>query len=136
MVKLAVEGNVRVLASDIEFSLERPSYTANTLRVLTEKFPQHAYTIILGEDIRASFHLWREYEWILSSFKIGFFPRNHPVPDPGLIEWNQFDAKLYDAPRMEISSTLIRHNFQHGISNRYLLSEEVLKYIEKQGLYG
>ena len=40
----------RIVVSDFEFHLPRPSYTANTLRELTKAYPEHNFTLIIGED--------------------------------------------------------------------------------------
>ena len=39
LVKLATENDNRIKASDIEFTLPKPSYTVNTLAYLAEKHP-------------------------------------------------------------------------------------------------
>ena len=50
LVQLAVEGNSQLKAVDFEFKLPRPSYTIDTLTYLTEKYPQHQFSIIMGSD--------------------------------------------------------------------------------------
>ena len=39
LVKLAVEGNEKLVASDFEFNLPRPSYTYHTLNALRKAYP-------------------------------------------------------------------------------------------------
>ena len=100
-----------LVASDFEFSLPRPSYTANTLRVLQETYPEHEFTLVIGEDNLSIFHKWREYEYILANFRIFVFPRKGAEPyQPSLLS----DAKdliyLADAPLFDISSTQIRQS--------------------------
>ena len=41
LVKIAVEGNEKIQASDIEFKLPQPSYTVTTLAYLKEKYPKN-----------------------------------------------------------------------------------------------
>src|ERR1700730_8274670 len=43
LVRLATEDDTRIRASDIEFSLPKPSYTTNTLAWLAEKYPEHEF---------------------------------------------------------------------------------------------
>ena len=98
-----------LVASDFEFSLPRPSYTANTLRALQQAFPQHAFTLLIGEDNLAIFDQWREYEYILHSFRIFVYPRKGAkvdCPSPFIHAPNIVFLK--DAPYFDISSTQIR----------------------------
>ena len=66
--KRALDGVDNVLVSDFEFQLPRPTYTANTLRALVQQYPQHTFTLIIGEDNLSIFHKWRESEYILNNF--------------------------------------------------------------------
>eukprot|EP01041_Mallomonas_annulata_P030281 gene30281-52392_t len=62
LVRLAVEDNPKLSASNIEFSLSQPSYTMHTLVHLKEKYPQHEFSLILGEDNLRTFNKWFNYE--------------------------------------------------------------------------
>ena len=107
---LAVKKIPHVVVSDFEFSLPRPSYTANTLRELQKAYPDHQFTLVIGEDNLTIFPQWREYEFILSHFRIFVFPRHstesrHPVSFN-----NAKDLRfLSEAPYFDISSTEIRN---------------------------
>ena len=41
MVRLAIDDNPRLRASNIEFSLPKPSYTIDTMAYIHEKHPEH-----------------------------------------------------------------------------------------------
>ncbi len=75
MVKIAVEGYPKLGASDIEFDLPQPNYTVNTLIHLSEKHPQHEFSLIMGEDNLNSFHKWKNYDVILENHTIYVYPR-------------------------------------------------------------
>ena len=75
-VREAIKDLPHVKASDFEFSLPRPSYTANTLRALQAAYPDDEFTLVIGEDNIAIFDKWREYDYILSNFRIFVYPRN------------------------------------------------------------
>ena len=47
LIKLAVEGEKKLKASNIEFKLPRPSYTSDTLIYLKEKYPRYSFSISL-----------------------------------------------------------------------------------------
>ena len=66
-VREAIKGIPGLVASDFEFSLPRPSYTANTLRALQKAYPEHTFTLLIGEDNLAIFDQWRESLPLLDS---------------------------------------------------------------------
>ena len=128
-VREAIKDIPHVKASDFEFHLPRPSYTANTLMELQKNYPEHEFTLVIGEDNIAIFDQWREYEYILENFRIFVYPRTSSRQTGGVasaekgtdIRWNKniavFQAKpvkeicyLSEAPTFDISSTDIRRS--------------------------
>ena len=120
-VREAIKDIPGLVASDFEFSLPRPSYTANTLRELQRAYPQHEFTLIIGEDNIHIFDQWREKELILENFRIFVYPRNLTAersnsPKYGLTtQWSNSAAVkeiryLSGAPTFDISSTAIRRS--------------------------
>lgn len=120
--------------SDIEFSLPQPNYTVNTLAYLQEKYPQHAFSLIMGEDNLKSFHKWKNYQVILDNHDIYVYPRI----SEGKIE-TQFDGHKHIhhvyAPIIELSSTFIRQSIKNGINVKPMLSQSVWQYIDDMGFY-
>lgn len=108
-VEKAIAGMPGLRASDFEFNLPRPSYTANTLRELNKAYPEHEFTLIMGEDNLLIFKRWREWEYILNTFRIMVYPRHSATPknDQDSINRDQV-IFLADAPYFDISSTEIR----------------------------
>ena len=111
------------MKSDFEFHLPRPSYTANTLRELQKAYPQHEFTLIIGEDNIRIFDQWREKEFILENFRIFVYPRRASnSPQDGLTgvadlttKWSNSVAVkeiryLSGAPLFDISSSAIRRS--------------------------
>jgi nicotinate-nucleotide adenylyltransferase len=110
-VREAIQDIPGLVASDFEFNLPRPSYTANTLRALQEAYPQHEFTLVIGEDNIAIFDQWREYEYIASNFRIFVYPRkgSSTIEDFKLkIEDFRSLVFLKNAPLFDISSTELR----------------------------
>ena len=112
-VSEAVKDIPQVKASDFEFHLPRPSYTANTLRELQKAYPQHEFTLVIGEDNLAIFDQWKEYEFIASNFRIFVYPRkgSSKIEDCRL-KIEDFLSLVYlkGAPLFDISSTAIRRS--------------------------
>jgi len=110
-VRQAIKDIPGLVASDFEFSLPRPSYTANTLRALQRTYPQHDFTLVIGEDNLAIFDRWREYEYILQNFRIFVYPR-HGSEKSQILNLKSQMAKniefLASAPYFDISSTELR----------------------------
>ena len=105
-VQEAIKDIPNVKASDFEFHLPRPSYTANTLRELQKAYPQHEFTLIIGQDNLAIFNRWREYEYILKNFRIFVYPRKGSNEQPAVSDENILF--LSSAPLFNISSTELR----------------------------
>lgn len=109
-VRKAIEGIPGLKASDFEFRLPRPSYTANTMRALSTAYPPHIFSLIIGEDNLAILPKWREWEFLVSNFRIFVYPRHgQPTgPLPAEIINNPQIIRLQGAPYFDISSTEIR----------------------------
>ena len=134
MVQRALEEYPKIKASTIEFDLPQPNYTVNTLAYLQEKYPEHEFCLIMGEDNLKSFHKWKNYEVILENHEIYVYPRI----SKGIIE-TQFDnhPKIHKvaAPIMEISSTAIRNGIKEKKNIRPLLPAEVFEYLDEMSFY-
>lgn len=131
LVQIAVEKDERLKASEIEFSLPKPSYTSHTLTYLAEKYPSHQFTIIMGSDSFQNLGKWKNAESIINNFPIIIYKRpNHEVV-------NELNAKItvMDAPLLEISATFIRENIQRGKSIKYLVPGAVEEEIERSFFY-
>ena len=75
MVQLAVKNYPKMRASNIEFSLPKPSYTIDTLTYLKEKYPNYAFALIMGEDNLESLPKWKNSEKLISDYQIIVYPR-------------------------------------------------------------
>jgi nicotinate-nucleotide adenylyltransferase len=130
LVKIAIEGEIKLKASNVEFKLPKPSYTADTLLYLCEKYPKHIFSIIMGSDGFKNIEKWKNYKYIINNYNIFIYPR------PGfLIKENTKNITIVDAPLLEISSTQIRKNIKEKKSIRYLVTDDVMKEIEANAYY-
>jgi nicotinate-nucleotide adenylyltransferase len=133
LLHLAVDGDKRFEVSEVEFGLERPSYTVNTLRHLRETYPDETFCPIIGGDNLQSFHLWKDYKDILEHHEVYVYRRVGFHENPLLA--NHSRVKIFEVPLLNISSTYIREMIQAGKSIKYLVPEKVYEYIKKEGLY-
>ncbi len=132
LVRLAIDDNDRLRASDIEFGLPQPSYTIDTLVHLREQFPQHAFALIMGSDNLVHLHKWKNYELLLRDYEIYLYTR----PDYPLDNFQeQGTIRSFDTPLMQISASYIRKCLRNGYSVRYLVPEAVFAYLETTNLY-
>ena len=112
----------RIVVSDFEFHLPRPTYTANTLRALAREYPEHEFTLIIGEDNLHIFDQWREHQYILENYRVFVYPRRDKAGTQGATQPARgtqpreatLPAKgtifLTGAPYFDISSTELRKN--------------------------
>jgi nicotinate-nucleotide adenylyltransferase len=131
MVSIAIEGETKLKASSAEFKLPKPSYTSDTMVYLTEKHPEHQFSIIMGSDGFQNLDKWKNYEWLIKNFSFLVYNR------PGFLVTKTFDAKvqILDAPLLEISSTYIRKLIKEKKSIRFLVPDVVKEEIERNSYY-
>ncbi|MBS1779534.1 MAG: nicotinate-nucleotide adenylyltransferase [Bacteroidetes bacterium] len=131
LVNLAIEGNNKFRASNVEFHLPKPSYTIDTLTYLKEKFPLEQFSVIMGADSFQNIQRWKNYEQLLANYQMIVYER------PGFEINETFGAKItrLQAPLLEVSSTYIRKQIKEHKSIRYLVPDKVLQYIEDSNYY-
>jgi nicotinate-nucleotide adenylyltransferase len=134
LVNLATEDYPKIKPSDIEFKLPQPNYTVNTLAHLQDKFPQHEFSLIMGEDNLKSLHKWKNYEVILKNYAIYVYPRISSDIENSDFR-NNPNIHFVDAPIVEISSTFIRENIKNKKNVQPLLPSKVWEYIDHNNIY-
>jgi len=134
MVRIAVENYPKLEASDIEFNLPQPNYTVNTLAYIGEKYPQHHFSLIMGEDNLNNFHKWKNYEVILEENDIYVYPRITIQKGSSKFEKHPKIHKI-TAPIIEISATAIRTGIKEKKEISPLLPCDVWKYLDEMNFY-
>jgi nicotinate-nucleotide adenylyltransferase len=141
LVREAIDSNPLLEPSSIEMDLPQPNYTVNTLAILTEKYPEKKFTLIMGEDNLRSFHKWKNHEVILENHDIMVYPRVYTQSEKVELDIKTKEflkhpkVKLVDAPLMKISSSLIREMIKEGKDVQYMLTPEVFKYVDEMNFY-
>jgi len=132
LVNLAIKDPYHIKSSDIEFGMEKPSYTILTLAHLQEKHPDKNFAIVMGGDNLVHFHKWKNYEAILKNHQIIVYPRMGET----IKTYDQHpNVHFVDAPFMGISSTLIRQKIKEGKNVSQMLPDGVWEYVEENGYY-
>jgi nicotinate-nucleotide adenylyltransferase len=132
LVKAAIADHYKLEASDVEFNLPKPSYTAHTLAHLTEKFPGKHFKVIIGEDNLTNFNKWKNHEHILNEFGLYVYPRPH-VTNSELTRHP--NVRMIEAPLLDISATYIRQCIKDNKSIRYLVPESVEVMLRQKDFY-
>ncbi|OAV45969.1 nicotinate (nicotinamide) nucleotide adenylyltransferase [Lewinella sp. 4G2] len=132
LVELAIGDTPNLKASNVEFTMPKPSYTIDTLAVLRDKYPDREFALIMGTDNLATLHKWKNHDIILRDYDIHVY--NRPGYEPGDLATHG-RVTIYDAPLMHLSATYIRKTLKEGLSARYLVPDAVAREIEASGLY-
>ncbi|MCP3932228.1 MAG: nicotinate-nucleotide adenylyltransferase [Bacteroidetes bacterium] len=132
LVRIAIGDNPNLKASDIEFNLQKPSFTIDTLTYLKEKYPARIFTLIMGGDNLVSLPRWKNYEMLLKYYQIYVYKRpSYELPDLAKHE----NVHIFNAPLMQISASFIRRCIRNEKSVQYLVPDPVFEYLSSSHLY-
>ncbi len=140
MTLLAIADEPRFALSRIDLDRAGPHYTADTVRLLAETFPEDEVIFLVGEDSLRDLPYWHRADQIIRYARLAVVPR-HEV---------QFDEKTLEhilpgiservvhvwSPLIEVSSTDLAARIRAGKSVRYQIPDAVRAYISEHKLYG
>ena len=135
MLKLSIEDDKRFSFDDYELKSEGISYSIKTLNYLYQNYNiDGKIALIIGADLIKNFHKWKEPEKISELANIVAVNREeNDNLDKENIE--KYNIKIIIAPRIDISSTLIRERIKKNKAFRYFLNNKVYDYIISNKLY-
>lgn len=133
MLRLALRGHSAFVASNWEVRRGGVSYTIDTLRQMTAKYPKAEIWLIVGSDnLRDLFH-WKEPLEILKRCRVAVYCRpGYPLSKHVVRRTN---AVVLDGGLLDISATVIRRIEAHSGSIRFLVPAAVERYIRRHRLY-
>lgn len=141
MAELACKETESLQVSDFESTLSIPSYTITTLNELSQAYPEHQFTLIIGADNWQRFGNWYKSDEILKNYSIIIYRRPGCNIDEESIAKIP-TVKLATTPLYDISSTEIRNHYSknkllspYNKSISTWLDPMVKEYIEQKGLY-
>lgn len=125
----ALINHSKIIASDYELSLPKPSYTWNTLQHLAISYPENTFSLLIGGDNWRAFNHWSHAEDIISQYQIYIYPRkdDHFARKEVLPK----NVHLLQGSPLDISSTLIRNNVKQGKSIHHLVPQNIIQDIEE-----
>ena len=133
MVILAIANSKGLKASDVEFELPTPSYTINTLNILSAEFPEHDFSIMIGSDNVYNFDKWKNYRAILDKYKVFVYPRTgFDFKDYSDI---YHEMTLLNSNIVDISSTEIRNAIEQNKPIDKWVNPTVESFIIENELY-
>jgi len=118
----------RLVASDYEFSLPKPSYTYITLRSLAQNYPDREFHLIIGADNWVAFPRWKNAQEIIQHYPIIVYPRKDCPIDATTLPPT---VHLVDAPLYDISSTEIRQRLAEGKSVSHLVPSPIKELVKQ-----
>lgn len=139
MLKMAIKDNDKFAYSSIEkkYNLEGKLYL---ILEKISKLSDDDVTILIGSDSLMNLDWWYKVDEILKKYKIIVLKRDDE--DEAIeMKINEYkekygaDIKVLNNKRVEISSSMIREMIKEGKSIKYLVRDDVEKFIKDENLY-
>lgn len=139
MLKMAIKDNDKFAYSSIEkkYNLEGKLYL---ILEKISKLSDDDVTILIGSDSLMNLDWWYKIDEILKKYKIIVLKRDDE--DEAIeMKINEYKEKygahikVLNNKRVEISSSMIREMIKEGKSIKYLVTDEVEKFIKDENLY-
>lgn len=137
MVRAACKGRAGLEASSLEIDRGGPSYTIDTVRQLYELAarggaPRPELALVIGADLVAELETWERWSELRDLVTLAIVPRQGMAgadPPPG-----SKVVRLADVD-VDVSSSGVRDAIADGESIDGVVPEEVIRCIERLGLY-
>jgi nicotinate-nucleotide adenylyltransferase len=136
MVEAAIGDNAAFEASKIDIERSGPTYTIDTLRAVTDLYPDADLYFITGADAILDILSWKDPDEVLDLAT--FVAVTRPGYDLGKLDPVKVSDRVetLEIPALAISSTDVRARVAEGRPIRYLVPGAVAAYIADHGLYG
>ena len=141
MTGMAIEDNPDFALSTIEIDREGNSYSYETVEELKRLQPKTDFYFIMGADSLLEIERCKHPDRLMTECTILVAVRDDCDREGlekqiiYLTDKYQADIKILPANRIDISSTKIRRMIQEGKSVRYMLPDQVIRFIQKNHLY-
>lgn len=141
LLKAALADDPDFELSEVDLQRPPPHYAVDTMRLVGNQYPGAQLVYLMGSDSLADLPRWhRPQEFVLACDGIGVMPRPGKLADidqlEALLPGIRQRVQLIDAPRLDISSSLLRQRMAAGLPFRYYLAPAVYQLIKERALYG
>ena len=129
MLVRAISGNSYFDLNTVEVERGGVSYTYDTIVELREKYPEKEFFYIIGADMVQDLPTWHRIDELMELVQfVGVNRLKYKRESNYPLIW-------VDVPDVNISSTELRESVRKGSSIRYLVPNDVIRYIDEKGLY-
>lgn len=141
MTGMAIEDNPDFALSTIEIDREGNSYSYETVEELKRIQPKTDFYFIMGADSLLEIERWKHPDRLMAECTLLVAVRDDCDREGlekqiiYLTDKYQADIRILPANRIDISSTKIRRMIREGKSVRYMLPDQVIRFIQKNHLY-
>ncbi len=139
MLELAIAGSANDEISTIEVDRSGPSYTADTLEILAERFSPARLFFLMGEDSLRDLPTWHDPERLLRVAELAVAARPGVEADLESVARHvpavQRRVHLVPTKEIELSSSEIRRRVRENEPIHGLVPWPVERYIRDHGLY-
>ena len=133
MAQIATNKINKVKPSKAEQDLPIPNYTIDTLEYISEKFKNHEFSLVIGQDNFEKFTNWKSYEKIIENYKILIYPR---LGSDKKAEIGKLKNIIYlKGATVDISSSEVREKIKNKNLEMDYLNKDVLNFIIENNLY-
>jgi nicotinate (nicotinamide) nucleotide adenylyltransferase len=133
MLIVAIQNQPKFKVCDIEFTMSIPSYSIDTLHLLSSQFADYQFELIIGSDNALVFDQWKNHQQLLNEFPVLVYPRKGY--DFAKIADKYPQMQLLNTPIYDISSTQIRDSIAQKKDVSQWLHPSVYQFIIDNNLY-
>jgi len=140
MCKLAIESIDKVEASSLEIDHQLKGYAIELVTVVSDAYPDDHLYYILGSDVFKGILDWPTLDALIPLVTFCIVVRSAEDRDKIQVIKQELEKKeasvvICNFKTPQISSTLIRHHIQKGLSVTGLLPKVIDDYIKENNLY-
>jgi nicotinate-nucleotide adenylyltransferase len=144
MVQLAIGDNPRFSISRVDIDRPGPHYTLDTMRIMSEQYPNVELFFLMGSDSFRDLPKWNRPLEIVQYCDFGVMARPgdnrsdsdvHPEMHDAVLPNFSRHVKLIEAPLLDVAAKDIVDRLNQHKTVRYLVPDAVLDYIFAHHIY-